>query len=82
MTAYITKYALSSGIKEVDDARESKTCARMISVPSMGTCATFLGQDWHTDKQSAIARAEEMRDAKLQSLQKQIDRVRRLDFNK
>lgn len=38
------------------------------------------GKDWHRTPEAAIARAEEMKAAKIASLRKQIDRLEKLEF--
>lgn len=78
-TAYITKYALSSGIREA-------TVERFASAPTMVSevGALFVnhhGNDWHLTKEDAVKRAEAMRIAKIASLEKQIAKLRKLKFD-
>lgn len=82
MKAFITKYALTSGIKEVDDAEISENCISMISVKSLGCFANFHGEglDWHLTKEAAIFRANEMRNSKIKSLKKAISKIEQLNF--
>jgi hypothetical protein len=82
MKAYITKYALTSGIQEVDDASEPEYESRMISVRSLGVFANFHGEgrEWHRTKESAVAKAEQMRLAKIVSLKKSIKKLESLNF--
>lgn len=81
MKVYITKHALTHGIKEVNDACE-KTEMSLILVPSMGVFAYFHGEgrEWHRTREAAVKRAEQMRAAKLASLRRQIDRLERMEF--
>jgi hypothetical protein len=82
MKAYITKYCLTGrvGIQEVSDAIE---CGKgMVSVPSLGCSAYFHGEgtEWHKTKESAIARAEQMRLARIMSFRKAIMKLKSLKF--
>lgn len=81
MKAYVTKYALTAGIMEVQDA-EPTSSEGMISVRSLGIHTYFHGEgkDWHRTKDSAIKRAEEMRRRKLESMEKQKRRIEEIIF--
>lgn len=70
--AWITKYALTSGVF-VADAEVSDTSDRMICVK--GHYYHGEGRDWHRTRESAIDRVREMRVAKLTSLHKQIAKL-------
>lgn len=77
MKVYITKYALSKGIMEVEAG----------SLPSGGVEVSnanmhhyFYGNDWHMSKLQAIERACDMRNKKILSLQKQIHKLQNLNF--
>lgn len=76
--AWITKNALTSGIECVK-ARVSKTRPCMIIYGPYGF-AYREGTDWHRTPEGALARAEEMRKAKIASLKKSIARLERLTF--
>lgn len=78
---YITRYALTGGIKEVE-AELSKSYPTMISYADADGKyrQTAHGNDWHTTKEAAIARAEEMRTAKIKSLRKSIEKMEKLRF--
>jgi hypothetical protein len=82
MKAYITKYAPTKGIIEVDDAEEPKWYPGMITAKSLGFHACFHGEgkEWHRTKEGAIKRAEEMRRSKLQSIEKQMRRIEAIAF--
>lgn len=79
MKAYITKYCLTSGIEEIDAVE----CGEgMISYKS-GAYTTYChgeGKDWHRTYGSAFDRAEDMRQKKIISLQKQIVKLSKLNF--
>jgi len=38
------------------------------------------GKDWHTDKESAIKKAEEMKQKKIKSLKRQIEKLENMKF--
>ena len=80
--AWVTKYALTSGIMEVGGTI-SKQYAGLFHVPAKERGhfgQTFHGLDWHTVKADALDRAEEMRKAKIASLKKQIAKLEALEF--
>jgi hypothetical protein len=61
MKVWITKYALTKGIIEVDDP---KNCNNdLIKCLVLGSLIYFIGEgkEWHKTKERAIAKAEEMR---------------------
>lgn len=80
MKVWITKYALTQGIIE----KEAELCESydgMIRVS--GKFSYYLhgeGKEWHRTKESAIARAEEMRQKKIESLKKQIQKLEEMHF--
>lgn len=78
--AWITKYALTSGIKKMTVA-QSKWHPSMVST-YMGYAQYFHteGKDWHRTEEAAIARAEQMRAAKIASLEKQINKLKAIQF--
>lgn len=78
---FITKYALTYGIYETegDLIRDDDMFVQRAESPNSFD-QYFHGKDFHADKESAILRAEEMRAAKLKSLQKQIDKIQKLNF--
>lgn len=78
-TAWVTKYALTEGILKmlVEDSEHSPGMVTKVN----GTYLTaFHGNDWHRTPEDAIARAEQMRAAKLKSLDKQRARIAALRF--
>lgn len=80
MKVWITKYALTKGIIEMEVelcenpqmVKEAKT--------EWGNYFHTNGVEWHSNKETAIVKAEEMRMNKLKSLQKQIDKLNKLSF--
>lgn len=81
-TAYITKYALTKGIaeKQVEDCFDIST--DMVTVVGDGWQEYYHGEgkDWHRTREGAVARAETMRTAKIESIGKQIARLEILRF--
>lgn len=80
MKVYITKYALSTGIIETDDA---EICSNIISgdMISSKKYGYFYGNDWHKKKEDAVLRAEVMRIKKIESLKKQIEKLDKMKFS-
>lgn len=77
MKAYITKYALTVGVKEVD-ARDVGD--GMIEYNEGGYTCYAHGDDWHATPYAAKIKAEAMRAAKIASLKKQIAKLEKLAF--
>lgn len=78
MKIYVTKYALTAGIKE----HEAEVNGSMAIVP-IGTgwmTSYFSGNDWHMTANAASIRAEKMRVAKIKSLRKQIAKLEAVKF--
>jgi hypothetical protein len=78
MKAYVTKYALSKGILEIDgevfaDGKGMKWGSYFNSA---------YGNDWHKTLVEAKQRANEMRLAKIESLKKQIVKLEKMTFDK
>jgi len=82
---WVTKYALTQGIFEYD----AKTTHQpnMVFVPAHTDdkghallTQYFHSKDWHTTREAAVARAEEMRAAKLKSLTAQLAKLSKLTF--
>jgi len=77
VTVWVTKYVLTEGIKKV----KARVCHDI--APTMieyGNHAYAHGKDWHRTQEAAIARAEEMRLAKIKSLEKSIAKFKALRF--
>ncbi len=70
MKVWVTKYALTKGIEE----KEVKVSESSPSMVSVGWFETYHGEgkDWHHTRESAVARAENMRQDRLKSLRKSI----------
>lgn len=82
MRAWITKYALTSGITEVD-GRVSVSTPSMFVYHRPGAHREFFHEkDWHTTYEAAEEMAIKMQSAKIKSLEKQIGRVKELCFTR
>ena len=87
MKVWITKYALTSGIEEIDSDKVSRLsiddCGYLTFVRSkVGYCMEgYTKNDYKLDKDSAVAKAEEMRQKKIESLKKQIEKLERMRFD-
>lgn len=82
MKAFITKYCLTEGIQEVEDAQISEQFPTMMSVPSLGPFATFHGEgrEWHRTRESALKNAEDRRLARIRSLKRKLAKLEVLRF--
>lgn len=81
-TVWVTKYALTAGIRECEVVRISEDRHNIV-VKWPGAAmdeARFTGSEWHDTKQEAISDAVEKRSRKVMSLQKQIDKLRAITF--
>lgn len=81
ITAWVTKYALTFGIEEVF----GEICGdgSMLKYMQKGPFPVFAhgeGKGWHRTPEAAIARAEEMRKAKIASLKKSIAKIEKMEF--
>lgn len=74
--AWVTKYALTEGIQLLEG-----NVRHEISFWPDAIHPGFFGKDWHRTPESALAMAEEMRLAKIESLKKSIKRLEALQFS-
>ena len=82
MKVFITKYALTAGI-EVREVEQDPVFAHMVTTPGNFRQSFFVeGKDWHRTWESALARAEVMRRAKIVSLEKSLTRMREKPFTR
>jgi len=79
MKVWITKYALTQGIFEVEAERCVNVDDNMINAGKFGLFHG-AGKEWHVNKEDAIKRAEEMRQNKIVNIQKQINKLQNLRF--
>lgn len=77
MKVWITKYALTKGIIEADGVHTTQG----VYIANSGLNTDwFYGSDWHSNKQSAIKKAEEMCQKKIESLKSQIKKFEEMRF--
>ncbi|GIK74551.1 MAG: hypothetical protein BroJett021_35390 [Chloroflexota bacterium] len=79
---YLVKYALTAGIEQVVAAENQNEESGYIYLKGRSFYSFLLGRDVFTDLPSAIAAAETMREKKIKSIEKQIAKLRKLDFCK
>ena len=80
MRVWITKYALTKGIIEVDAKLTSSDSVSIVELNTDLNMHWFYKGDWYSDKESAIKKAEEMRQKKIASLKKQIEKLEQMKF--
>ena len=83
MKAWITKYALTSGIQEVTGSVSTIGSGGMFCYGNAsygGQTAHGEGKDWHRTREGAVQRAEKMRTAKIASLRKSISKMEKLTW--
>jgi len=76
---WATKYALTSGVAKYD----AQISDGMAVVRGAGHLRMFFhgeGKEWHRTRGSAIHRAEQMRQDKIRSLERQLEKLRKLSF--
>lgn len=78
---YITKYAITTGVYSAEaDVKGDMAVQRVQRAKGSGYAQYFHGKDWHLTEDEALDRAEEMRIAKLKSLDKQMKKISALKF--
>ena len=85
MKVFITKYALTQGILEMDGEICEETPS-MVVVKAKGIlyCNDYFhgeGGQWHCTLEAAQRKAEEMSKKKIVALKKQIGKLEKLNFN-
>jgi hypothetical protein len=82
MKVWISKYALTEGIVERDDAMFSRDIDYVKSKESFTDGSFFyrIGVQAHLSRESAIEAAEQMRLKKIKSLQKQLANLEAMKF--
>jgi len=81
MTAYITKYALTEGILELEVEESSNGYVRWPN-PSIPTWSLYASKNqWRKTREEAVILANAMRDKKVATLKKQVARIEALTFD-
>lgn len=78
MRIWLTKHALTEGIKEAEGEVDSH-CRTMVCYGPKSALFAH-GKDWHINRDAAVKRAEEMRKKRIASLRKQIEKLEAMDF--
>lgn len=76
---YVTKYALTDGIRLSEVQRSYAVDCKYISVRGY-TLSAVAGRDAHATWPEALAAAEQMRTKKIASLRKQIEKLEAMTF--
>lgn len=79
MRVWISKYALTYGVQEID-ATISERFPDMIKETNNGL-SIYHGTEWHLTKEEAIKKAEEMRTKRIESLKNEIAKLEKLRFD-
>jgi hypothetical protein len=81
MKIYVTKYALTKGI-QVYDATSFNDEPKMVRVDGAdGTYREYFHKpDWHETRLEAIEHAQKMKLAKIKNLEKQLAKIKALEF--
>ena len=77
---FITKYALTEGIKEIETDIRKNEVGNYEYVLYGNHYFFHIGSDAFTDKSEALKKAEEMRQKKVASLRKQIEKLEKLSL--
>lgn len=83
MKIFVTKYALTQGIL-VMEAEQKNEHLVLIPAGNNGVnffCSQYFHRgEWFKTREEAIVKAEDMRQRKLRSLQKQITKLQKIQF--
>ncbi|MGD9729713.1 MAG: hypothetical protein AB7V39_25510 [Nitrospiraceae bacterium] len=83
ITAWVTKYALTSGIQKVGGTvrqTNSNMLVYQAKTSSVMHYSHAWGNEWHRTPEAALARAEEMRKNKIASLKKSLAKLEAMMF--
>ena len=78
ITAWVTKNALTDGVIVVNGTVSHDISSTMLSWEPYGYAH---GKDWHRTPEAALARAEEMRKAKIVSLRNSLAKMEEMTFD-
>jgi hypothetical protein len=78
-TVWLTKYALTIGVKQCDVLRMYGNGFAHVRWDG-GFARRVFPSDYRDTREAALARAEEMRAAKITSLSRQLERLKALEF--
>lgn len=79
--AWVTKYALTSGIYKIRGRICNDVSEDMIKqLEPVSVSTYFHGKDWHRSKEEAVKHANEMVKKKVDSLKKQLKKYEEMKF--
>jgi len=81
MLIYISKYALSEGILELQGKDVGRGMAMIPPTDTAGFTTYYKRGEWHTTREEAVARAEDMCRRRIASLRRQIAKLEKLRFD-
>lgn len=79
MKVWIVKYALTKGLYEIEGEECRKGCISQ-KFASLPILYHGEGKEWCRTKEEAVHVAEEMRQKKIASLEKQIEKLKKMKF--
>lgn len=83
MKFFLSKYALTDGIKEEEGTAVKESTGDTVYAKLDEYYSLFpIGKHAHETREAAVEAAETMRKRKIASLQKQIAKIEELDFSK
>jgi len=74
ITAYITEDVLFNGVRKVTGEQFGD------DFQIYGECRLIEKGNWHIEKESALSKAEQIRQDKIKSLEKNLAKMKRLTF--
>lgn len=77
---WLAKYALSGGIKECEVESITTYSKEWVYLKEFQGNSFKIGEHVFPTKQEAINKANDMRDKKIKSLEKQIEKLKKLTF--
>lgn len=81
MKAWITKYALTSGILEMEGEVVEKFTSMFRSNIDAGEFQQFFHKPyWHPSREAAVVHANELKERKIKSIEKSLSKLRKTTF--
>ena len=80
MKYFVTKYALTQGILEVDGDLSNYSSTNIMETRIDGYNILFHGNEFHHDLEYAKLKSEEIRVKKIASLKKQLAKLEAMEF--
>lgn len=82
MKAWVSKYALTKGIFEIE-AKEHTPVDKNTIIDINNCSERFCGEgrEWHKTKKEALERAESLKQMKINNLKRQIEKLGKIKFD-